>query len=701
MRRFLRPLAFLAIALGALAATGCRQEETTVTRKLGFDDFHPAYNRYIRNWLNQQLVTAEKEAADVAAQLAAADDAGKSALQSKVDSSAAELEKLKFRLALGDYLKLGNPSEIPADLVWENGIDEPEIGDPASKKGGVYRTFVAAFPPTIRQFGPNSNNSFRGDLYDNIDMKLVWPHPATGKLVPGIANEWALSADGRTVYFRLDPNARYSNGEAVTAKDYLVTVYVNVSDNVVAAYQKQYYRENIAQIAAYDDHTLSISLPEATAFTALTAGEMTPSPPGFFKEYGPDYAERYQWKFRPTTGAYEVLPEDIINGVSITQTRVKDWWAKDRKYFKYRFNPDKIVNRLIRDDSKAFELFRAGELDSYYLTRPQLWYEKSEIPPVYDGYIERYTFYRRWTKIPFGLYFNVRKPPLDNKDVRIGINYATNWQKVIDVIYRGDYQRLNAFNEGYGELSDASIKARPFSVAEARQHFAAAGFTEEDRDGTLKKPDGQRLSIALNYPANPAFERIFVILREEAKKCGLDLRLDGLEASASFKKQLQKQHEIAFGAWGIEPPNPDYYQFLHSSNAIDEKGNPKLQTNNIFGWARPDTDELSMKVRTARTLPELADAAWKLQRIMHDEGIFNPGYSVDYLRIGCWRWMRWPDSDTTRFSPPIVYDPHEIYVYWIDDEMKSATQDARRSGEVFPEVNRVIDESRQNQASAP
>ncbi len=111
--------------------------------------------------------------------------------------------------------------------------------------------------------------------------------------------------------------------------------------------------------------TLSISLPEAQIYAPATVGGLTPSPPHFYSEYGPDFTERYQWKFPPTTGAYEVKEEDIIKGVSVTQTRVKDWWAKDRKYYKYRFNPNRIIHLVVRDESKAFELFRAGELDSF------------------------------------------------------------------------------------------------------------------------------------------------------------------------------------------------------------------------------------------------------------------------------------------------------------------------------------------------
>jgi microcin C transport system substrate-binding protein len=199
----------------------------------------------------------------------------------------------------------------------------------------------------------------------------------------------------------------------------------------------------------------------------------------------------------------------------------------------------------------------------------------------------------------------------------------------------------------------------------------------------------------------PMTDRIFAILREEAKACGLELRLDGLEFTVAYKKEMQKQHEMALGSWLISTPVPDFHQFLHSSNAFDDKGNLKPQTNNLFAWGRPDTDLLSEKVRNGRTEDELKDAAWKLQKIIHDEGIFVPAYSVDFMRIGSWRWVKWPDSETTRFSPPVVYDPHEVFVFWVDDEVREETQAARRAGKSFPESTRTIDTYRIVGEAAP
>ena len=86
--------------------------------------------------------------------------------------------------------------------------------------------------------------------------------------------------------------------------------------------------------------------------------------------------------------------------------------------------------------------------------------------------------------------------------------------------------------------------------------FAKAGYTQEGRDGILIKPDGTRLSVSVTYPAMPQIDRIFAILREEAKACGFELRLDGLEPTVAYKKEMQKQHEMALGSWLIGPPVP-------------------------------------------------------------------------------------------------------------------------------------------------
>jgi microcin C transport system substrate-binding protein len=690
----LKYLTFLFLAAALFATTGCRRDLDVSMRTSAFEEFIPRYNSYITKWLEEQREETIQQVRKAEEDVLGAEGEEREAFERHLISLKRDEEKYDFRLGLGDYFRYGDISEVPDNLVWENGMEHEEIGDPRAKKGGTFNVDIRTFPPTLRPFGDNSNNSFRGSLYDDIDMPLVGLHPKSMEMIPGLAKEWAVSEDGRTVYFRIDEEARYSDGVPVKARDFLFGSYIRISDDIVNPYSKQYYRENIAGMVAYDERTLSISLPEAQIYAPAATGGLSPSPPHFYADYGPDFTERYQWKFPPTTGAYEVLDEDVVKGVSVTQTRVKDWWAKDRKYYKYRFNPDRIRHVVVRDEAKAFELFRAGEIDTIDLTRPEWWYQKSEVEPVFKGYIERYTFYNQWPALPRGLYLNVTQPLLEEQDIRLGIQHSMNWQKVIDVIFRGDFARLDSFNQGYLLFSDPDIKARKYSISAARRYFAKAGFTRTGRDGILRRPNGKKLSISITYPAIPSFDKIFAILREDAKACGFDLRLDSNEATVTYKKVMLKQHEMYFGAWVIGPPTPDFHQFMHSSNARDERGNLKPQTNNLWVWGRDDTDVLCDKVRNARTEEELHDAAVKLQRIIHDEGIFVPAYTTDFLRVGSWRWLRWPDCEETRFCPPIVYDPREAYVQWIDEDMKKETMDARRNGKTFEEVNRIFDDYR-------
>ncbi|MBK1853488.1 hypothetical protein JO972_00800 [Verrucomicrobiaceae bacterium 5K15] len=674
----------------AFSLSGCGDEEDVLERKLGFDEFVPKYNSYIKNWLAKEHSRVTKSLAEVEAQMAGAEGKAKTDLLDQKQELDRELGRIEFRQSLGDYFDFKEESELPDGLQWEDGMDQPEIGDPRAIKGGAFRYFISMFPATVRPFGKEANNSFRSYIYDDIEVATVGLHPKTMKVIPGTARRWALSEDGRTVYYELDPDARYNDGEPIPAKDYMVGIYVRVSDNVVAPYEKQYYREQYAQVTSYGDKYLAVSLPESKPLMPYFAA-LRPAPSHFYKDYAADYVDFYQWKVQPHAGPYYVRDEDIVKGVSITLTRDKDWWAKDKKYYRYRFNPDKLVYTTIRDISKAYELFRAGQLDIFGLTQPDYWYEKSEIDPVFDGYIERYKFYTQYPRVPRGAYLNLDRPILKNRDTRIGICHALNWQKVIDIVFRGDYSRLQQYSEGYGDLTNPNVKAREFSVTKAREYFAKAGYTEEGPDGILRKPSGERLAVTLSYAKVSYYPNVVAILKEEAKKAGMDLRADDQEGTVFYKTVMQKEHDMVIWGWGATPPFPRYYEGFHSKNAYDSLGNAKPQTNNITSYADEEMDKLTLNTRYARTVEEVKSNSWRIQEKIHDEALFSPGWVTSFVRLGSWRWVRWPDTEETPFNVPIIYLPNESYVFWIDSEMKRETEAAMRSNRTFPEVQKIID----------
>ena len=195
---------------------GCERVDEGLSTEANFEEWYPQYNRYIRNWLTKQVGEIEMEMEKLDAELADADDdEGKKKVQEVLIEKKKLLERMQSRQAMGDYFQFKTVEDLPSELVWNNGLKQPEIGDPKAKKGGAFRYFISSFPPTIRPFGPNSNNSFRGELYDNIEVSLVDLHPETGEVIPGVAKEWAIGTDGKTVFFRLDPDAKYNDGAAV------------------------------------------------------------------------------------------------------------------------------------------------------------------------------------------------------------------------------------------------------------------------------------------------------------------------------------------------------------------------------------------------------------------------------------------------------------------------------------------------------
>lgn len=639
--------------------------------------FWSFYNKKVLEGLQSQ----EK---DFPAQIAKEADAAKKA------ELEAELLKVRERLKKPEYFTFAKPEDVPADLKWEDGMNEPEIGDASAKKGGTIRDYVLSFPPTLRVLGENSNSSFRGYQYDDVEMSLINLHPETGRVIPCVAKQWAVSPDNRTVYFRLDPDATFSDGTPIEADDFFNQFYMQLSEYPKNPFGNEWYATNYSNITRYDARTLSITLtdPKPLAPYYVSASPMSRH---FYREFGPDFEQRYQWRCRPSAGPYVIHEEDIQFGRSVTLSRVKNWWARDKKFYRYRYNVDRIVYRVIRLQDKVLELFRQGELDVEQLTMgiPEYWYEKLEIPEVHKGYIHKTKFYNIWPGSHAGLWLNCAVPPLNNKEVRLGLSYATNYQKVIDFDLRGDFQRLNSFSEGFPLIGDPPLKARPFDVQLAREHFAKAGYTKLGNDGVLVNDKGERLSVTILHRKTEIVQKVMQRLKEEAIKAGLEYKLEGLESTAYFQKATQKKHQAASVAFSVTPPIPDHYQAWHSKDAFMEDGKtPRPNTNNLCSFADPRMDKFCEAERGATTIEEIRQASWGADQIIHDEAAWIPGYEQNYYRVAYWRWVKWPEKT---FNVAVSELPMSNHLHWIDEDVKRETEAAIRSNKTFPETDQVFD----------
>lgn len=623
--------------------------------------------------------------------------------QADVDARGAAGEFEKF-------FQFKTPADLPADLVWEDGSDLPELGSPDAQKGGTLYGSLSDFPRTLRLFGPDSNGSFRPWILDDTRMTMGRRHPndtsiddnGNFRYFPGVAEAWAVDRENSTVYVRINPAARFSDGEPVTADDMVFSFYFWHQPWIQAPWYNNFFKRNFVKIVRYDEHTYSLTLPEAKPNMLGRVLEMDPLPEHFFSAFGEDYVQRYQWDFVPTTGAYVVTPENLRKGRSVTLTRLQDWWARDLKFWRYRYNPDRIHLTVIRDIAKSFEAFRKGEISMFGLTLPEYFYEKlpASDPLIANGYVHRSVFYNQIPRPTYGLWINSGRPLLDDRDIRVGINYASNWDKVIAEYFRGDYERMRTTADGYGEFTHPTLEARPFDVEKALEHFARAGFEQRGPDGVLVNAEGQRLSFTLST-GYESLKDTLTILREEALQAGLEFRLEVLDATASWKKVQEKQHDIHFSAFAVAPEMyPRYWETYHSVNAYDvpwlPDGSPnperrlKAQTNNLQSIANADLDRLIEAYRASDDVQEMKRLAFQMEELLYEDASFVPGFVVPFMRTAYWRWVRWPED----FNFKLAGTAGEYFQYWIDEAMREETLAARRRGEKLPVVDVVHDQYR-------
>ncbi|MEJ2132216.1 MAG: ABC transporter substrate-binding protein, partial [Gammaproteobacteria bacterium] len=122
---------------------------------------------------------------------------------------------------------------LPDGLVWETNVDDPTFASPNALRGGTLHVWMQSFPLTLRLVGPDSNGAFAGFLRPN-HLGLVDFHPNTLRPTPSLATHWAFDPDGRTVYYKLNPSARWSDGTPVTADDFVFTRDFMRSEHIVA-----------------------------------------------------------------------------------------------------------------------------------------------------------------------------------------------------------------------------------------------------------------------------------------------------------------------------------------------------------------------------------------------------------------------------------------------------------------------------------
>ncbi|MCZ8110178.1 MAG: extracellular solute-binding protein [Betaproteobacteria bacterium] len=584
------------------------------------------------------------------------------------------------------------PVTLPAGIVWETNEADPPIGSAEAIRGGTLNDSIGQYPLTLRLMGPNSNDSFAAwNRLFTFDFSLVSRHPVSDRYAPLMATHWAVMPDQRTLYFKLDRDARWSDGKPVTARDYVFTLTMMRSPHIVDPFYNSYAERNYESIDAIDEHTLRIVGKRPSWRPLADYGEIWPTP-AHVHTLDADWVKR-------TTNTPQVVPGpyvvgEMVRGESVTLNRVPNWWGDGKKRFRGLYNFDRIVLRVIPTE-RRLDYLRRGELDMMVGASARSWNEDFTFPAVRKGWIRRARIMTDWPSGLYGLHMNLDAPIFRNKDFRKAMQYLVNFDRVNQNLMYGEFVRQTSFFEGT-EFASPRIKPYGFNPTKAREHLEKAGFrrpaelrartwwgrlvnavrgllfTRTDIDDVLVNDKGERASFTLIH-GSKGLERHLTVMQQEFRRAGVDMQLRLLEPGTAFERGLERKYEMTLTS-RTTAFYPGPRQYLHTSFKAT------TNNNNIWRFGTPEVDELIRIYEEDLDPGKRREAMHRIDEIVHDEAFYIPFWSAPFLRVVHWDYLRFPDT----WMPPRTQQITDHMVYWIDPARRAAVEQAMKEDKALP-----------------
>jgi microcin C transport system substrate-binding protein len=584
------------------------------------------------------------------------------------------------------------PVTLPAGIVWETNEDDPPIGSAEALRGGTLNESIGQYPLTLRLMGPNSNDFFANwNRLFTFNFSLVRRHPVSDRYAPLMATHWAVMPDQRTMYFKLDRDARWSDGKPVTARDYVFTLTMMRSPHIVDPFYNSYAERNYESIDAIDDHTLRIVGKRPSWRPLADYGEIWPTP-AHVHTLDADWVKR-------TTNTPQVVPGpyvvgEMVRGESVTLNRVPNWWGDGKKRFRGLYNFDRIVLRVIPTE-RRLDYLRRGELDMMAGASARSWNEDFTFPAVRKGWIRRARIMTDWPSGLYGLHMNLDAPIFRNKDFRKAMQYLVNFDRVNQNLMYGEFVRQTSFFEGT-EFASPRLKPYGFNPAKAREHLEKAGFrrpaelrartwwgrlenavrgllfTRTDTDDVLVNDKGERASFTLIH-GSKGLERHLTVMQQEFRRAGVDMQLRLMEPGTAFERGLERKYEMTLTS-RTTAFYPGPRQYLHTSFKAS------TNNNNIWRFGTPEVDELIRIYEEDLDPARRREAMHRIDEIVHDEAFYIPFWSAPFLRVVHWDYLRFPDT----WMPPRTQQITDYLVYWIDPARKAAVEQAMKDDKALP-----------------
>ena len=504
-----------------------------------------------------------------------------------------------------------------ANELWINGGNEPQYLDPNKLNGN----------PEI-------------NISTNLFVRLTQTNPKTGEIIPDLASSWDVSADGKEYTFHLRKDAKWSDGQPLTARDVEYSwkrlidpktgsVSSSLADVIENAYAFRTGKKPMKSVAvkSLDDYTLWVRLvsPVGYFLGLIEYIAFAPLPMHIIEKLKVDGKED-QWtrvENIVVSGAYTLAQENF------KQYKI---FKKNPKYYRAdQVKIETIKSLIIESYNADMNAYRTGQHD---------WSCCNSLPPEQMELVKtKKDFHVDPYLATYFLMTNTSKKPLDNPLVRKALSLSIDRKAIVDNIMRGGQTPTRDFAP-IGTAGYPGIQSAIYDPAEAKKLLARAGY-----------PEGKGFpKVGFKFNTSEVHKLVAEAIQQMWKSnLGVDIELLNEEWSVFMDSQKSGNFQILRRAWIGDFVDP--FSFL---NVLQSNG-----SNNKSGWKNKTYDQLMAASNIEQDKAKRFALFQKAERILADEQPYLPlfFYTRSYMKKPFLRGF-WPHFQ----------DRHEWKYMWIDPD---------------------------------
>lgn len=556
--------------------------------------------------------------------------------------------------------------------------------NPDAPKGGLVRM------ADIGSFDSLNPVLYRGEaaaglglVYESL-MADSLEEPSTSY---GLIAEWAsYPADFSSVTFKLRDEARWHDGTPITPDDVIYSLEVNKAANP----RMSLYYKNVARAEATGPNEVTFTFDvKGNRELPMIMGQLTILPKHYWtgKDANGNQRDPLKTTLEPPLGSGAYRIKEASPGRTISYERVADYWGKDLPVNRGQWNFDEVRFDYYRDDTVAFESFKAGNLDYHQEVSAKNWASAYDFAAVRNGWIKRQEVPIKSAQSMQCFVLNLRHPQFDDRRVRQAFNLAFDFEWANKNLFYGQYARVGSFFQGselaapealpqgreleilnevkdrvppevFTEVHHNPVNAREDDVRsnlrKAVQLLKEAGY--EVKNGVLvDSKTGQPFTVEFLL-VSPLFERIVQPYIANLQRLGIKATLRMVD-SAQYTRRLNAfDYDIVVGNFPqSSSPGNEQRDFWGSESASREG------SQNLIGVKDPAIDKLVDHVIFAKDRQELVAATNALDRVLQWNDFVVPQWFSPKMRIAYW----------DRFGQPPTLPgltPGFPQVWWYDKE---------------------------------